>query len=76
MYQTILVFELFVYIHIYDDLKGQLADCQHGLLVRASRLSQIYSNTVDSIYKDFSKAFDKMRHRKCRLMLSHPAISG
>jgi hypothetical protein len=38
MYRTIVVltvgklFELLVYRHLYEDLKGKLADCQHGFV--------------------------------------------
>jgi hypothetical protein len=39
------LFELLVYTYMFEDLKGQLADCQHDFL-RAGRLSRIYSNTL------------------------------
>jgi hypothetical protein len=63
-------FELLVYRHMYEDLKGQLADCQHGFVKGRSTVSNLleYSSfvlksiedrsQVDSIYTDFSKAFD------------------
>jgi hypothetical protein len=69
------LFELLVYRHIYEDLYGQLADCQHGSVKGRSTLSNLleYSSfvlksiedgcQVDSIYTDFSKAFDKVWHR-------------
>jgi hypothetical protein len=56
-------------------LKGQLADCQHGFDKGRSTVLNLleYSSfvlksiedrcQVDSIYTDFSKAFDKVRHR-------------
>jgi hypothetical protein len=64
-------FELLVYKYMYEDLKSQLADCQHGFVKGRSTVSNLleYSSfvmnfgEVDSIYMDFSKAFDKMRHR-------------
>jgi hypothetical protein len=36
------LFELLVYRHMYEDLKGQLADCQHGFV----KGRPIYSNTL------------------------------
>jgi hypothetical protein len=54
-----------------EDLKGQLADCQHGFVKDRSTVSNLlleYSSFVlksiedgcqeDSIYTDFFKAFD------------------
>jgi hypothetical protein len=76
---------------MYENLKGQLADCQHGFVKGRSTVSNLleYSSfvltsiedgcQVDSIYTDFSKDSDKVRHRfwiKCRLMLSHLAVSS
>jgi hypothetical protein len=64
-------FELLVYRHMYEDLKGQLVDCRHGFVEGRSTVSNLleYSSfvlksiddgcQVDSIYTDFSKAFDK-----------------
>jgi hypothetical protein len=70
------LFELLVYRHMYEDLKGQLADSQHGFVKDRSTVSNLleYSSffvlksiedgcQVDSIYTDSSKAFDKLRHR-------------
>jgi hypothetical protein len=60
---------------MYEDLKGQLAVCQHGFFNDRSTVSNSLENSsfvlksiedgcrVDSIYTDFSKAFDKVRHR-------------
>jgi hypothetical protein len=49
---------------MYEDLKGQLADCQHGF-VKGFCFEVNYEDRfqVDSIYTDFSKAFDKVCHR-------------
>jgi hypothetical protein len=67
------LFELLVYRHMYEDLKSQLADCQHGFVKNRSTVSNLleYSSfvlksiedgcQVDSIDTDFSKAFDKVR---------------
>jgi hypothetical protein len=68
------LFELLVYKYMYEDLKGQLMDCQHGFVKGRSTVSNLleYSSFVlksiedgsaDSIYTDSSKAFDKVRHR-------------
>jgi hypothetical protein len=68
------LFELLVYRHMNEDLKGQLAYCQHGFIKGRSTVSNLleYSSFVlksnedgcqaGSIYTDFSKAFDKVRH--------------
>jgi hypothetical protein len=77
---------------MYEDLKGQLADYQHGFVKGRSTVSNLleYSSfvlksikdgcRVDSIYMDYSEAFNKVRHRlllkEIRLMLSHPVVSG
>jgi hypothetical protein len=69
------LFELLVYRHTYEELKGHLADCQQCFIKGRSTVSNLleYSSFVlksiedgchvDSIYTDFSKAFDKVRHR-------------
>jgi hypothetical protein len=56
-------------------LKGQLADCQHGFVKGRSTVSNLLKYPsfvlksiedgcqVDSIYTDFCKSFDKVRHR-------------
>jgi hypothetical protein len=63
-----------------------VADCQQGFVKVRSTVSNLFEYSsfvlksiadgcqVDSIYTDFSKAFDKVI--KCRLMLSHPTVSG
>jgi hypothetical protein len=68
-------FELLVYRYMYEGLKGQLVDCQHGFVKGRSTVSNLleYSSfvmksiedrcQVDSIYTDFSKVFDKVRLR-------------
>jgi hypothetical protein len=38
---TVIFFELLVFGHMYEGLKGQLA-----ALLRAGRLTQVYSNTL------------------------------
>jgi hypothetical protein len=78
--------------YMYEDLKGPLADCQHGFVKGRSTVSNLieYSTfvlksiedgcQVDSIYTDFSKAFDKVRHRllldKMSTDVEHPVVSG
>jgi hypothetical protein len=68
------LFELLVYRVIYEDLKGRLVDCQHGIIKGRSAILNLlkYSSFVlksiedgcqmDSIYMDFSKIFDRVRH--------------
>jgi hypothetical protein len=69
------LFEILVDRYMYEDLKGKLIDCQHGFVKGRSVVSNLleYSSfvlksiedgcQVDSFYTDFSKAFDKVRHR-------------
>jgi hypothetical protein len=62
------LFELLVYRHMYEDLKSQLANFQHGFVKGRSTVSNLleYSSfvlksiedgchQVNSIYTDFSK---------------------
>jgi hypothetical protein len=68
------LFELLVYRHMYEELKGQLVDCQHGFVKGRSTVSNFFEYfslvlksiedgcQVDSIYTNFSKAFDKVRN--------------
>jgi hypothetical protein len=69
------LFELLVYRYMYEDLKGQLADYQHGFVKDRSIVMNLLKYSffvfksiedgcqVDSVYMDFSKDFDKVRHR-------------
>jgi hypothetical protein len=69
------LFELLVYRYMYEYLKDQLADCQHGFVKGRSAVSNllVYSSfvlksiedgcQVDSIYTEFSKSLDKVLHR-------------
>jgi hypothetical protein len=47
-------------------MRGQLADCEHGFVKGRAGFFVLKSIEdgcqVDSIYTDFSKAFDKVRH--------------
>jgi hypothetical protein len=66
------LFGSLVYGVMYEDLKGCLVDCQHGFVKNGSTVSNLleYSSfvwksiedkcQVDSIYTDFSKAFDRV----------------
>jgi hypothetical protein len=47
-------FALLVYRYILEDLKGQLADCQHGFLKGRSTVTNFVLKSID--------AFDKVRH--------------
>jgi hypothetical protein len=69
------LFVLLIYRYMYEDLKVQLANCQDSFVKGRSTTSNLleYSSfvlksiedgfQVDSIYKGFSKAFDKVHHR-------------
>jgi hypothetical protein len=60
---------------MYEDLNGQLSDCQHGFVKGRSTVSNLleYSSfvlksievgcQVNSIYTEFSTVIDKVRHR-------------
>jgi hypothetical protein len=68
------LFELLICRTLYDDLRCFLSDNQHGFMKGRSTVSNLieYSSfilksmesglQVDSVYTDFSKAFDKVRH--------------
>jgi Reverse transcriptase (RNA-dependent DNA polymerase) len=68
------LFELLICRSMYEDLKGLLSENQHGFVKGRSTVSNLveYSSfilksmekglQVDSVYTDFSKAFDKVRH--------------
>jgi hypothetical protein len=61
------LFELLVYRFVYEDLRGRLADFQHGFVKGKSTVSFVLKSIedgcqVDSIYKNFSNAFDRVRH--------------
>jgi hypothetical protein len=60
---------------MYEDLTSRLADCQHGFVKSwsaVSKFDRIFiffvlksiedGCQVDSIYTDFSKAFERVRH--------------
>jgi hypothetical protein len=65
------LFELLINRYMYEDMKDQLANCQHGFYRGRSTISNLleYSSLVlksiedgcqvDSIYMDFSKTFNK-----------------
>lgn len=69
------LFESLVYNHLYNHVKPLLSDRQHGFVKNRSTVSNLleYKNylchafakcgQVDSIYTDFSKAFDKVNHK-------------
>jgi hypothetical protein len=53
---------------MYEDLWGRLADCQLSTVYNLLEYSSLVLKSiddgcqVDSIYTDFSKSFDKVRH--------------
>jgi hypothetical protein len=67
--------ELLVYRTVYDDLKNLISDNQHGFMKNRSTVTNLLEYAsfvlnsieegwqVDSVYKDFSKAFDRVRHQ-------------
>jgi hypothetical protein len=67
-------FELLVYRGIYNDLKHLMSINQHGFMKSRSTITNLLEyasfvlnsiedgNQVDSIYTDFSNAFDRVRH--------------
>jgi hypothetical protein len=70
-------FELLVYREMYNDLKNLMSINQHGFMKNRLTITNLLEyaytsfvlnsiedgNRVDSIYTDFSKAFDRVRHR-------------
>jgi hypothetical protein len=68
-------FELLVYRIMYDDLKNMISVHQHGFMKNRSTMTNLseYASfvlnsieekwQVDSVYTDFSKAFDRERHQ-------------
>jgi hypothetical protein len=68
-------FELLVYRTMYDDLKNLISVNQHGFMKNRSTVTNLLEYAsfvlnsieegwqVDSVYTDFSKAFDRVRHQ-------------
>jgi hypothetical protein len=68
-------FELLVYRGMYNDLKNLMSISQHGFMKNRSTITNLLEyasfvlnsiadgNQVDSIYTDFSKAFDRVRYQ-------------
>jgi Reverse transcriptase (RNA-dependent DNA polymerase)/Endonuclease-reverse transcriptase len=68
-------FELLVYRTMYDDLKNLISVNQHGFMKNRSTVTNLMEYAsfvlnaiekgwqVDSVYTDFSKAFDRVRHQ-------------
>jgi hypothetical protein len=69
------LFELLVYRKMYKDLNNLMSINQHGFMKNRSTITNLLEyasfvlnsiedgNQVDSIYTDFSKAFDRVRHQ-------------
>jgi hypothetical protein len=78
-------FELLVYRRMQNDLKNLMSINQHGFMKKRSTITNLLKyasfvlnsieddNQVDSIYKDFSKAFDRVRHQ---LLLNEMHVAG
>jgi hypothetical protein len=68
-------FELLVYRGIYNELKNLMSINQHGFMTNRSTITNLLEyasfvlnsiedgNQVDSVYTDFSKVFDRVRHQ-------------
>jgi hypothetical protein len=64
---------------MYNDLKNLMSINQHGFMKNRSTITNLLEyasfvlnsiedgNQVDSVYTDFSKAFDRVRHRTCKI---------
>jgi hypothetical protein len=67
--------KLLVYRGMYNDLKNLMSINQHGFMKNRSTITKLFEyasfvlnsiedgNQVDSIYTDFSKAYDRARHQ-------------
>lgn len=77
------LFELLICRTMYEDLRCLISEDQHGFMQGRSTVSNLIEyvsfilkameegSQVDSVYTDFSKAFDKVRH--CLLLLKFAA---
>ena len=82
------VFESLVYTHLYNHLSRFISDKQHGFVRKRSTLSnllefknylcQVFASggQVESIYLDFSKAFDKVDHYLLCNKLAYYGVHG
>jgi Reverse transcriptase (RNA-dependent DNA polymerase)/Endonuclease-reverse transcriptase len=82
------IFEVLTYSHIFFAVKSSLPTNQHGFVSGRSTVTNLIEFTsfilnsmesgfqIDSIYTDFSKAFDKVNHRLLILKLSCLGFGG
>lgn len=82
------LFESLVYEHLYNHVKPYLSDNQHGFVKNKSTITNLLeykqflcssfasSGQVDSIYMDFSKAFDKVNHKILYRKISSFGVHG
>jgi hypothetical protein len=56
-------FELLVYRGMYNDLKNLMSINQHGFMKNRSTIMNLFVLNTDSVYTDFSKPFDRVRHQ-------------
>ena len=76
------LFELLIYKNMYEELRCSISENQHGYVKGRSCVSNLLEYTsfilksmedglqVDSIYTDFSKAFDRVRHQLILIKLA------
>ena len=82
------VFEKLIYKRLYQHISNSIAPQQHGFVCRRSTVTNLLQYThdlasamnnkqqIDSIYTDFSKAFDSVDHRLLLKKLESFGISG
>jgi hypothetical protein len=76
------IFEVLIYKTIYDDLKNLISMNQHGFMKNRLTVTNLLEYAffvlnsieegwqVDSVYTDFSKAFDQVRHHLLLMEMS------
>lgn len=82
------VFERIIYNQLYESIKSDLSPTQHGFLKQRSTVSNLLllndfvtfsmnaGDQVDTIYTDYSKAFDRIDHKLLLLKLGYLGIRG
>lgn len=82
------VFESIVYDYVFHSVRSSIVECQHGFFSKRSVETNLVVYTeyicdalddgvqVDSLYSDFSKAFDKVDHNILMMKLSAIGVQG